>query len=87
MKIDDKILNSLTDNFSNADIEVINESYKHSGHAGDNGTGQTHYKVKVVSEIFEGKTRLEAQRMVMDILKSLMGDGGIHALSVETKAK
>ena len=87
MKIDDKILENLKHNFPNANIELINESYKHAGHSGDNGTGQTHYKVEVSSNVFEGLSRLASQKMVMTALKPLMGDGGIHALSLKTKIK
>ena len=87
MKIDDKILENLKRNFPHANIELINESYKHAGHAGDNGTGQTHYKVEVISDVFEGLSRLASQKMVMTVLKPLMGDGGIHALSLKTKIK
>ncbi len=85
MTLDTKILKSLQICFPDADIDLINESYKHAGHMGDNGTGETHYCVEIVSNVFDGKTRLASQRLVMNALKELMGEGGIHALSIKIK--
>lgn len=61
-------------------LEVINESAKHRGHAGDDGSGQTHFKVMVVAAHFEGLSRVERQRAINEILKSCFQEG-LHALS------
>ena len=84
MTMDEKLYYSITNGIAPISLEVINESYKHAGHTGDNGTGETHYSVVVISDKFEGKTRLQCQRMIMDLVKPLMVDGGIHALRVKT---
>jgi BolA protein len=83
--MDDTILLCLQQVFDDGKITIVNDSHKHAGHAGDNGTGQSHYTVCVVSNAFHGKSRVQSQRMVNDALRHLMGDGGIHALSIQTK--
>lgn len=63
-------------------IEVINESHKHAGHAGDNGTGETHFRIIVVSTRFENHTRLARHRMINDALAPVF-QKGLHALSIQ----
>jgi BolA protein len=67
-------------------LEVVNESHLHAGHAGDNGSGQTHFRVKVVSSAFSGMSRVEMQRLVYKILEMEMRIG-IHALSINALAE
>lgn len=64
------------------DIEdVTHKHVKHSGHV----AGKKHIKIKIFSPKFEGKTPLDQQRMVMDLLKPLLKHQ-IHSLSLETFA-
>lgn len=60
---------------------VMDESHLHRGHAGARPFGQSHYKVVAVSAAFEGKSRVERQRMVHAALGSAVGES-IHALSM-----
>jgi BolA family transcriptional regulator, general stress-responsive regulator len=60
---------------------VLDESHLHRGHAGARPYGQSHYKVIAVSTMFEGKSRVERQRLVHAALGSAVGDS-IHALSM-----
>ncbi|UOO77478.1 BolA family transcriptional regulator [Neisseria sp. Dent CA1/247] len=62
-------------------FEFHDESHLHAGHAGNRGGG--HYAVLLVSEVFDGVSRLNRQRMVKDLLQDLFSDGLIHALSVK----
>lgn len=62
-------------------LEVVNESGKHAGHAGDDGTGESHWHVVIVSTAFAGQGRLARHRMVHAALGDVMGR--IHALSME----
>lgn len=66
-------------------LEVSNDSYKHKGHAGDNGTGETHFSVFVVSPEFEGMSPLQRHRHIFSILSEEMQC--IHALSLKTSTK
>jgi BolA protein len=63
-------------------IEVVEESALHAGHAGAS-TGGGHFRALVVSDRFEGKNRLERQRLVYAALTDEMG-AQIHALSMTT---
>ncbi len=85
MLIEDQINQILTEELKPASLEIINDSGKHKGHAGDDGTGQTHFTVHITSAKFEGVNRLGCQRMVMTALKPCF-DAGLHALSIKAKA-
>jgi BolA family transcriptional regulator, general stress-responsive regulator len=64
---------------------VTNDSAKHRGHAGDDGSGESHFSVEIVAESFAGMSRLERQRAVNTALGELMRER-IHALSIKAKA-
>ena len=63
-------------------IKLVNESHNHIGHAGDNGSGKTHFKLMVVSGAFDGCNRIERHRIVFKEINSLFEEG-LHALSLE----
>src|ERR1041385_2920933 len=64
--------------FSPAELSVEDESAKHAGHAGSRPGGETHFSVRIVSNGFDGLSRVERQRRVYaDEMKT-----HIHALSV-----
>lgn len=78
-------MRSILDEFlSPVELEIVNESHLHAGHSGDNGTGESHFKLMIVSSAFENKTRVERHRIVYDLLKDLMHNP-IHALSIMAK--
>lgn len=85
---DQRILESLK-SLTPDKIELLNESQKHAGHAhhlgGAGFTGDTHYKLHIVSPLFEGKSRIERQQMVMKLL-SLEFKSGLHALEIRAQA-
>jgi BolA protein len=65
-------------------LEVIDESFAHAGHTGANGTGfGTHFRVRIASPLFAGRTRLARHRLVYDALQEFV-DQGVHALAIET---
>jgi BolA family transcriptional regulator, general stress-responsive regulator len=64
-------------------IEIIDDSALHAGHAGAREGG--HYRLHIVSAQFSGKKTMERHRMVHAALASLMPNG-IHALSIVSKA-
>ena len=66
-------------------LAVINDSARHSGHAGDDGSGENHFTVEIEAEAFVGLSRLDRQRAVNAALGDLM-QGRIHALAIRARA-
>ena len=66
-------------------LEVINESHLHAGHRGSPGTGESHFRVLIVSDLFAGKSRLQRHRLVNEALVAEL-KGGVHALALEVRA-
>jgi BolA family transcriptional regulator, general stress-responsive regulator len=76
-----------------AALEVIDESHLHAGHhhggsdhhAGFDGSGETHFRVRIVSAAFAGESRLARHRRVNALLARELA-GGVHALAIEASA-
>lgn len=66
-------------------LDVINESDSHAGHRSSPGTGESHFRVLIVSGAFAGKPRVDRHRMVNEVLKDEVG-GRIHALALAALA-
>ena len=65
-------------------LEVLDESWQHAGHAGADGTGfGTHFRVRIASPVFAGKSKVAQHRLVYDALRDFV-DRGLHALAIET---
>ncbi len=75
----------LTAAFAPTHLEVINDSAKHRGHSGDDGSGESHFTVAIESAAFVGKSRLERQRMVNAALGDIPGNR-VHALAIRAFA-
>ncbi|RKF23115.1 BolA family transcriptional regulator [Altericroceibacterium spongiae] len=80
-----EIHNLLTNSFAPERLEVINDSAKHSGHMGDDGSGESHFTVVIESAAFAGKNRLQRQRMVNHALGDIPGER-VHALAIRAFA-
>ncbi len=81
-KTKEKIERKMKEVLSATEVDVIDESWKHVGHAGAGGGG--HFIVHLVSEQFEGVSLLNRNRMVFDVLKEEM-KREIHALVIKAK--
>ena len=66
-------------------LDVINDSASHSGHSGDDGSGESHFTVVIESVAFVGKNRLERQRLVNRALGDIPGQR-VHALAIQALA-
>lgn len=66
-------------------LEVVNDSARHHGHAGDDGSGESHFTVTIIAAAFAGVSRLERQRMVNRALGDLPGER-VHALAIRARA-
>jgi BolA protein len=68
--------------FAPASLDVIDEGHLHVGHAGE---GSGHFRVRIASAAFAGRTRVQQHRLVYEALADLIGHG-IHALAIEAAA-
>jgi BolA protein len=66
-------------------LAVINDSAQHHGHAGDDGSGESHFTVEIEAEAFAGKGRVERQRAINAALGNML-EGRVHALAIRAKA-
>lgn len=83
-QIADRMRRKLEDALAPAALEIIDDSHRHAGHAGHDGRGESHFSVRVVSAAFEGRSRVERQRLVYDLLAAELKDR-VHALSLVTQ--
>jgi len=67
------------------DLEIIDESHLHAGHAGARDEGESHFKVRVVASAFDGLNRVARQRLIYKVLADEMASD-IHALAIDAKA-
>ena len=82
--MDARIERTLREAFGPAHLEVINESHLHADHAGHDGTGESHYRVRIRADAFEGKSRIETHRMVNRALADELRT--VHALAIDARA-
>jgi BolA family transcriptional regulator, general stress-responsive regulator len=66
-------------------LDLVNESHLHAGHASSPGTGESHFRLLIVSADFAGKSRIERHRVVNDLLRDELRDG-VHALAIKALA-
>ncbi|RWH67789.1 BolA family protein [Mesorhizobium sp.] len=93
MSIQAKMEDKLKAAFSPEWLAVINESHLHAGHhhvesghhATFDGTGETHFRVRIVSPSFAGMSRIDRHRAVNELLADEL-QAGVHALAIEPAA-
>ncbi len=79
----EQLRSQLLDRLQPSALEVIDESAAHAGHAGANSEGfGTHFRIRIASPAFSGKSRIQRHRLVYDSLQNFI-DGGLHALAIE----
>lgn len=81
----ERIAKVLGEALAPASLDVIDESHLHKGHAGARPGGETHYRVRITSEAFRGKSRIEMHRTINALLAAELS-AGVHALAIEAKA-
>ena len=81
MSVADTIRSRLREAFDPLELEVVDESARHKGHAGADPAGESHFRVRIVAEAFGGTSRVARQRAVNAALKDLL-EGRVHALAM-----
>ena len=66
-------------------LDVVNESQLHAGHASSPDSGESHFRILVVSSRFSGESRIARHRLVNGALGALLRDR-IHALAIKALA-
>ena len=85
MAMRDTISNRLQEAFTPESLQVVDESHLHEGHAGNRPSGETHFRVYIVSDAFKGKSRVERHRMINSTLTAELS-GSVHALAIHAQA-
>lgn len=85
MNTRDTIINKLHEAFLPESLDVTDESHLHEGHAGHRPGGETHFRVYIVSQAFQGKSRVERHRMINATLAAELA-GSVHALAISAQA-
>lgn len=81
MSLEQEIRTALDAAYSPTSLAVINESHLHAGHAGDDGSGESHWRVEIDAAELAGKSRLAKHRAIHAALGPDI-IGRIHALSL-----
>lgn len=82
MSVADEIKSKLIAEFAPDHIEVVNDSHRHAGHSGDDGTGETHFNVILRASAFASMSRVSRHRAVHAVLGPDL-IGRIHALALD----
>lgn len=84
MGIAQQIRDRLSEAFHPTVLEVVNESHLHAGHMGDDGSGESHFRVVISAPGFDGMSRIARHRAIH---KAIGGDtmAALHALAIEIR--
>ncbi|MFK8068513.1 MAG: BolA family protein [Gammaproteobacteria bacterium] len=69
--------------FTPDQLEIVDESHLHAGHAGAKD-GKGHFNLLIVSDQFSGQSLIKRHKMIYEAVADLM-QSDIHALSIKAK--
>lgn len=81
MTAKDDIIARLTQAFSPSLLDVVNESHRHAGHSGDDGSGESHFKVTIRADVLAAMGRVDRHRAVQRALGDL--NSRVHAIALD----
>ena len=81
MSNESELIARLTITFSPSRLEVVNESHKHAGHGGDDGSGESHFAVLIRADALAALSRVARHRAVQKALGDL--NQRIQALALD----
>ncbi|OZA04927.1 MAG: BolA family transcriptional regulator [Rhodobacterales bacterium 17-64-5] len=81
MAIKDEIEARLRAAFQPSELVVVNESHRHAGHSGDDGTGESHFAVRLRAPELAALGRLARHRAVQAALGDI--NARVHALALD----
>jgi BolA protein len=81
MSVNDELKARLTAAFAPEILEIVNDSHRHAGHSGDDGSGDSHYSIKLRSPVLAAMPRVARHRAVHAALGDL--NSRIHAIALD----
>jgi len=84
MRVRDRIETKLMAAFAPSTLEIQDESHLHAGHMGARPEGETQFRVRIVSPVFAGQSRVARQRAVYQALAEELA-GPVHALALSVQ--
>jgi len=85
MSVAEEMRDLLTAAFAPTRLDIINDSAKHSGHMGDDGSGESHFTIEIEAAAFAPMNRLARQRAVIAALGDIVGER-VHAVAIKARA-
>jgi BolA protein len=79
--VKDEIEARLTAAFAPTALDVVNESHKHAGHSGDDGSGESHFRIVIRAVEFAAMSRVARHRAVHQALGDL--NTRVHAIALD----
>jgi BolA protein len=79
--VKDEIEARLTAAFAPTALDVVNESHKHAGHSGDDGSGESHFRIVIRAVGFAAMSRVARHRAVHQALGDL--NTRVHAIALD----
>ena len=81
MSVENEIRQRLEAAFAPSRLDVVNESDKHAGHSGDDGTGESHFAVVIRADDLAALSRVQRHRAVQKALGDI--NTRVHALALD----
>ncbi|EAZ62923.2 predicted protein [Scheffersomyces stipitis CBS 6054] len=88
--IEESIVEKLVNNLNPSYLKIANDSSKHAHHAGIRGATnvtESHFRIEVISNEFEGKNMPTRHRLIYSLLDDELKNKGVHALQMKTKTE
>ena len=85
MSVAEEMRELLIEAFAPTQLAIINDSAKHSGHTGDDGSGESHFTIEIEAQAFAPMNRLARQRAVIAALGDIVGRR-VHAVAIKASA-
>lgn len=86
MGLEHEIRDALSASFATTQLEVRNDSHLHAGHAGDDGSGESHWHITISAPEFADMSRIARHRAVHKALGANLV-GRIHALGLTIRGQ
>jgi len=68
--------------FTPRKLELIDESNQHHGHSGAHPSGESHFRLRISSDVLDGKSRVAQHRLIHEALAQELKNR-VHALAIE----